>query len=182
MIGTKHISDLITDPQILQAHKINIIEADVSAGKTWFALTTLPNWTTKPNKILYLIDTSNGEYRIQRNILYVSRQTYSFYDYGKPCLWGERNEDAENNMPVMTYAGFGSEVRKSKENDKWLFQFDYIVCDEMQNLAHYQKFDERSGVTVQAHPPGKRYQSNCDERNDRRDQKALWISLLRCPL
>jgi len=33
-------------------------------------------------------------------------------------------------MPVMTYAGFGSEVRNNNGSFKW-FDFDYIICDEM---------------------------------------------------
>ena len=102
----------------------------MSAGKTHFALTILPRWAGSPTKILYLIDTSNGEYHIQRNILSVSRLTYSFFDYGKKSVWGERSFEAENYMPVMTYAGFGSEARNSGIRD-WLFQFEYIVCDEM---------------------------------------------------
>ena len=68
MIGTKYISDLITDPNALLQGRINIIDAGVSAGKTYFALTTIPEWTS-PEKILYLIDTTNGEMRIQQNII-----------------------------------------------------------------------------------------------------------------
>ena len=63
MNGTKHISDLITSPDQLMVGRINVIEAPVSSGKTHFALTTIPSWT-KPERILYLIDTSNGEFRI----------------------------------------------------------------------------------------------------------------------
>ena len=52
------------------------------------------------------------------------------YFLGKKSVWGERSFEAENYMPVMTYAGFGSEARNSGFRD-WLFQFEYIVCDEM---------------------------------------------------
>ena len=82
MIGTKTISDLITDKETIKAGRINIIDAPVSSGKTHFALNVLPAWAGSPSKILYLIDTTNGEMRIQRNILTVCRQTYAFYYYG----------------------------------------------------------------------------------------------------
>lgn len=141
MIGTKRIFDLITDPETIKAGRINIIEAPVSSGKTYFALNTLPTWASSPNKILYLIDTTNGELHIQKNILTVGRQTYSFYNYGKKAAWGERSEEAENNMPVMTYAGFGAEVRNGGTAFHW-HDFEYIICDEMQNLVTYQKYKE----------------------------------------
>ena len=144
MIGTKRIADLITDPNALLQGRINIIDADVSAGKTYFALTTLPKWTN-PEKLLYLIDTTNGEMRIQQNIIAVSRMKYAFCDYATGILWGEKKE-VKGKLPVMTYAGFGAEVIKSKKKDTnfdW-FKYDYIVCDEMQNLVDYQRFNDRS--------------------------------------
>ena len=139
MKGSKRISELITDKNALKAGRINIIDAPVSSGKTHFALNMLPKWTGSPSKILYLIDTTNGEMHLQRNILTVGRQTYAFYDYGKKRTWGERSEEAENNMPVMTYAGFGAEVRHNSNSFHW-HDFDFIICDEMQNLVNYQRY------------------------------------------
>lgn len=139
MTGHKRITDLITDKNTILPGFINIIDADVSAGKTYFALNVLPEWAGSASKILYLIDTTNGEMRIQKNIRTVGRQTYSFYSYGQKSTWGERSEAAENNMPVMTYAGFGAEVRKKGSGFPW-HDFEYIVCDEMQNLVNYQKY------------------------------------------
>ena len=141
MIGTKTVSDLICAPEMLRKGKINIIDANVSAGKTYFALTTLPKWVSSPERILYLIDTSNGELRLQRNILTVSRQTYELCDYNTKHVWGEN--EAKDRMPVMTYSGFGSEVRKNNGHFNWS-DFDYIVCDEMQNLVNYQKLPSGS--------------------------------------
>ncbi len=148
MIGTKTISDLFTDKETIKAGRINIIDAPVSSGKTHFALNVLPAWAGSPSKILYLTDTTNGEMRIQRNILTVGRQTYAFYYYGKKTTWGERSEEAENNMPVMTYAGFGAEVRANRSAFHWL-DFDYIICDEMQNLVNYQRY-KNGTVNVEA--------------------------------
>lgn len=147
MKGSKRISDLITNKDLILPGRINIIEANVSAGKTHFALNTLPAWTGNPERILYLIDTNNGEMYLQRNILTVSRQMYAFCDYNTKHVWGE-NEAAEK-MPVMTYAGFGSEVQRNHGNFNWL-DFDYIVCDEMQNLVNYRKMDWTSACLMAA--------------------------------
>lgn len=148
MTGSKTITNLITSPDALKTGCINIIDAPVSSGKTHFALNVLPEWAGSPSKILYLIDTTNGELRIQRNILAVGRQTYAFYDYGKKSVWGDRSTEAENNMPVMTYAGFGAEVRYKNKAFHWL-DYDYIVCDEMQNLVNYQRY-KNGTVNVEA--------------------------------
>lgn len=104
----------------------------------------MPQWTGNPERILYLIDTTNGELRIQRNIVSVNRDEYYFYDYGTTHTWGESigSECVRNKMPVMTYAGFGSEMRNHFGAFPWE-RFDYIVCDEMQNLVKYQKYDNK---------------------------------------
>ena len=143
MTGSKHISDLITTQDALKKGRINIIDADVSAGKTWFALTTIPKWTN-PEKILYLIDTTNGEMHIQNNIIAVGRMKYALCDYATGVFWGEKKE-VEGKLPVMTYAGFGAEVlKKPKEGTKFDWhKFDFIICDEMQNLVDYQRFNKR---------------------------------------
>ena len=143
MLGTKYISDLITDPNTLLQGRINIIDAPVSAGKTYFALAKLLEWAGNPERCLYLIDTTNGELRIQRNIVEtaIGREAYAFYDYNTKLTWGE--DQSVGRMPVMTYAGFGAEVRKNEGKFHWL-DFDYIICDEMQNLVDYQRFNDRS--------------------------------------
>ncbi len=152
MIGTKRISDLITSPNIILPGKINIIDAGVSAGKTHFALTTIPQWSS-PEKILYLIDTTNGEMRLQLNMLErarkdpdaakpIDRLTYAFCDYNTKHIWGDEHA-ADGKMPIMTYAGFGSEAGWQQRNKLTSFKlsdFDYIICDEMQNMVHYQHY------------------------------------------
>ena len=67
---------------------------------------------------------------------------YALCNYNTKCIWGDEHA-SEGKMPVMTYAGFGSEVRKA-DNGFSLYDFDYIICDEMQNLVDYQRFNERS--------------------------------------
>ena len=141
MKGSHYLSELITDPGMLCPGRINIIEANTSAGKTWFALNTIPQWAGSPEKVLYLIDTTNGELRLQQNILTISRQNYALADYASGALFGEFADDARDKMPVMTYAGFGAEIRSS--GHAFWEKFEYIVCDEMQNLVHYQSYGSR---------------------------------------
>ena len=141
MKGFRYLSDLITDPAMLLPGRINIIEANTSAGKTWFALNTIPEWAGSPEKVLYLIDTTNGELRLQQNILTISRQNYVMADYASGRLFGEFADDARDKMPVMTYAGFGAEIRSS--GHAFWEKFEYIVCDEMQNLVHYQGYGNK---------------------------------------
>ena len=38
----------------------------------------------------------------------------------------------------MTYAAFASEVFYNADKFRWT-DFDYIICDEMQNLINYQR-------------------------------------------
>ena len=148
MKGSKRISELITDKNALKAGRINIIEAPVSSGKTFFALNTLPKWAGNPEKILYLIDTTNGDMSIQRHCITVGRQNYALCDYNTKHVWSAEHA-ADNKMPVMTYAGFGTEVRHNGGSFHWLCDFDYIICDEMQNLVRYQDY-EGKGENVAA--------------------------------
>ena len=141
MKGSHYLSELITDPGMLLTGRINIIEANTSAGKTWFALNTIPEWAGSPEKVLYLIDTTNGELRLQQNILTISRQNYALADYASGALFGEFADDARDRMPVMTYAGFGAEIRSS--GHAFWEKFEYIVCDEMQNLVYYQGYGSK---------------------------------------
>ncbi len=142
MHGNKFITDLITDPNQLLQGRINIIDAGVSAGKTTFALTKLPEWAGGPEKVLYLIDTTNGEMRLQKNgiIDAIGRLEYAFYDYSRMLAFGD---ESAGKMPIMTYAGFGSEILKKDTAFTW-WDYKYIICDEMQNLVNYQRFNDRS--------------------------------------
>ena len=113
MRGSKYLSELITDPAHILPGKINLIEANTSAGKTYFALNTLPQWAGTPEKVLYLIDTINGELRLRQNIVAISRLYYELANYGEKEGWGEPIACARGKMPVMTYAGFGAEIKNA---------------------------------------------------------------------
>lgn len=148
MTGKKHLSDVITDISVFKKDKFNIVEAMTSQGKTYFALNSLRKWVSAPEKMLYLIDTSNGEAAITKNGDTVHRTDFA-YDNIKMVKdriteeashkWGDDPTAPQTGKtPVMTYAGFGSYVRHPKYKDFWK-QFEVIVCDEIQNLFNYQK-------------------------------------------
>lgn len=139
MRGSKYLSELITNPAHILPGKINLIEANTSAGKTYFALNTLPQWAGTPEKVLYLIDTINGELRLRQNIVAISRLDYELANYGEKEGWGEPIACARGKMPVMTYAGFGAEIKNA--GIPFWEKFEYIVCDEIQNLVNYQKMN-----------------------------------------
>ena len=144
MRGSKYLSELITDPASILPGKMNLIEANTSAGKTYFALNTLPQWAGTPEKVLYLIDTINGELRLRQNIVAISRLDYELANYGEKEGWGEPIACARGKMPVMTYAGFGAEIKNA--GIPFWEKFEYIVCDEIQNLVNYQKMNGSMSV------------------------------------
>lgn len=149
MKGSKYLSELITEPIMLRKRYINLIDANTSAGKTYFALTALPKWAGSPEKVLYLIDTSNGEYRLLENTLTISRADFELANYNNKA-WGEFANLAKGKMPVMTYAGFGSVVGEFERRKAPAFwkRFEYIVCDEIHNLLNYQRFGNRGNENL----------------------------------
>ena len=59
MIGSKYLSDVL-DTNQFQRGKINLIEAPCGCGKTTCAKGKIADLATSRNKVLYLIDTTNG--------------------------------------------------------------------------------------------------------------------------
>ncbi|MBR3017061.1 MAG: hypothetical protein IKH57_08285 [Clostridia bacterium] len=78
---------------------------------------------------------------IQRNIITTNRLNYAFGGYNTKQVWGE--DPNKDKMPVMTYSGFGSELLKNGGDFHWVADFDYIVCDEMQNLVNYSNYENK---------------------------------------
>ena len=135
MLGSKTISDLITDPSLLKAGLINIIDAPVSSGKTHFALTTLPQWAGNPERILYLIDTTNGEMYLQRNMITVSRQLYGLWDY----LKNDPDNREANKFWRIDWIGMLPGKRESRRyiGDYTLTQSDVRACGRFDDLVAY---------------------------------------------
>ena len=65
--GYKYLSDVI-DVSLLRKGKLNIIKAPTGSGKTYFAITRLPQTLLDPrHEMIYLIDTVNGLEQIVKN-------------------------------------------------------------------------------------------------------------------
>ena len=75
MIGSKYLSDVLDTTQF-QRGKINLIEAPCGCGKTTCAKGKIADLASSRNKVLYLIDTTNG-----CNVLANCENTY------KLCAW-----------------------------------------------------------------------------------------------
>ena len=64
MKGSKYLSEMV-DAAMLKRDRLNIIKAPTGSGKTYFALTHIPNLTRDAiHNVVYLIDTINGKEQI----------------------------------------------------------------------------------------------------------------------
>lgn len=108
------LSDSISDADSFSITELNLIIAPAGSGKTYFALTKLPDLLKIEHKerILYLIDTCAG----RDQICYLNKDNAVFYD----TLWLKDRESDDNyfegfqtdpeKIVVMTYAFFGKLV------------------------------------------------------------------------
>ena len=65
MIGNKYLSELI-DLSALKIDALNVVKAPTGSGKTYFALTAIPESIGEKAlwQVVYLIDTINGKEQI----------------------------------------------------------------------------------------------------------------------
>ncbi len=141
MKGTKYLSEMV-DVSLLKQDKLNIIKAPTGSGKTYFALTYVPS-LVKGNVIwhmVFLIDTINGREQILSNY-----NTSSEY-----WSWASEVEDGEcawfcndNRVVVMTYAKFGYLCQKHTDFQN---NFQYIICDELHSLFHFQDYSPKPNI------------------------------------
>ena len=139
MKGSKYLSELV-DISLLRKNTLNIITAPTGCGKTYFALTYIPELTRDAvHNVVYLIDTINGKEQIVSNYNAISE----YYGWAKQVdergMWFSE----DNRVVVLTYAKFG-----------WLLQeytdfhtnFDYIICDELHSLFHFQDYSPKPNL------------------------------------
>ena len=139
MKGSKYLSEMV-DVSMLLRDKLNIIQAPTGSGKTFFALTHVPSLTSDAiHNVVYLIDTINGKEQIVSN--YNATSEY----------WGWAREVDENGMwfsadsrvVVLTYAKFGY---LSQQYTDFHANFDYIICDELHSLFHFQDYSPKPNL------------------------------------
>ncbi len=121
---------------------LNLIEAPVSSGKTYFALTKLPQLVKHQNRIVYLIDTIAGRDQIEqmnRNVRFYTPtwrkgivQDDETHEY--EAIDFETGEIAAegNNITIMTYACFG---HLAKYHPAFLDELEMVICDELHSIS-----------------------------------------------
>lgn len=139
IIGSKYLSELVS-LKMLKKDSLNIIEAPTGSGKSYFALTAIPESIPDAHyKVVYLIDTVNGKEQLLKN-----------YNTASYCAWWKRlvtegtiyfGEDRR--IVIMTYAKFG---QLSEENPAFHNSFNYIICDELPSLIKFQYFSQRPNL------------------------------------
>ena len=136
MIGNKWLSEAIHTDEF-QKGFLNLVYAPVGSGKTTWALNVLAETVSNKNKMLYLIDTTNGKEQILEH--------HSTQHFTKDWLYLVTHnmvdfEDAK--VVVMTYAKFGTlvEFYKSRFQKDFGDTFEFILCDEIHNLPRFSAF------------------------------------------
>lgn len=137
--GSKYLSELVS-LEMLKKGSLNIIKAPTGSGKSYFALTAIPEAIKGAYyRVVYLIDTVNGKEQLLENY-----NTESYSIWWKAFLkYGIVHCDEDRNIVVMTYAKFGQLL---EENPAFHNCFDYIICDELPSLIKFQYFFERPNL------------------------------------
>ena len=114
MKGSKWLGEIIKERGIVLCEngKNEIIISPCGSGKTHFIINEL----CKGKKCLYLCDTNNLQYQVNK----------------------ELNNLNMSNMEVMTYAKFGSLIRYT--NNSFIEQYEIVIADEVHNLIDFQNF------------------------------------------
>lgn len=144
MTGTKTLSEAVHMDEIKPA-TLNMIVAPVGSGKTHWALHELSRKLSLPYKMLYLIDTRNGNNQLVEqndNTRFYNEEWENFVEYEK--WFSENLEDLKSKVAVMTYAKFGALVEKSATFGD---NFEIIVCDELHSLPKFCAFQTNNAAT-----------------------------------
>ena len=156
MIGSKYLSDVLDTSQF-QRSKINLIEAPCGCGKTTCAKGKIADLATSRNKVLYLIDTTNG-----CNILANCENTNkllawdigegSYYNTMTPIpyeqIYPSFNQKPTNDMWVSTYANFGLLIREY--GPALLNHFEIIIADEAHNMLQFATYSLQPNAASEA--------------------------------
>ena len=142
--GSKYLSEVI-DVTSFSKGKLNIIKAPTGSGKTYFAITCLPQTLNDPrHEVVYLIDTVNGLEQIIKNYpaSKYTRQWHEVMDDEVLCF------DDDRKVVVMTYAKFGALLEREPD----FYQcFEYIICDELHSLMQFEHYTAQPNVHSIAH-------------------------------
>lgn len=126
----------------LRPGAINLVQAPVGSGKTTWALEELPKTVSRPCKMVYLIDTRNGNAQLVLKHPHTAFYSDNWMEHVKDnSPWfGEAAHD--NKIVVMTYAKFGVLAEKYP---RFGYDFELILCDEIHSLPKFRSFKDNTG-------------------------------------
>ena len=134
MKGTKWLSEAV-HPEEFENGCLNLVCAPVGCGKSAWALNELSKIVLKPYKMLYLIDTRNGNNQIvwqNEQAVFYSNEWRETVEHNSVWFGEARNEDK---IVVMTYAKFGMLAEKYPD---FGLDFELILCDEIHSLPKFR--------------------------------------------
>ncbi len=112
---------------------MNVIYAPCGSGKTTAAIDKILPLASDKTRVIYLIDTQLGNERLATQYKDVLEKPNPFYEeiiaYSRPH-WGI------DRVCITTYAKFGVWCKKHPHFEEY---FEYILCDEPQNLVNFSE-------------------------------------------
>lgn len=136
MKNSKYLSDVLDTSSFVRG-KLNVINTPCGSGKTTAAINTIAALASSPRKALYLIDTSSGRDRLEKNE-HLTRPYVFFEVYSSYTLFPVPEGEIPDKVVVATYAKFGMWVA---ENPAFASYFEVIICDEAHNLIEYCRYE-----------------------------------------
>lgn len=132
MKGELWLSEAV-DIKDLRAGQLNLIDAKPGAGKTYWAMHDLKDYSMEKYdcEALYLIDTVNGKEQL------LSNGRLEENDITGDEYW------VIDGLYVMTYAGFATLVRYNP--DAW-DNHRLVICDELHNCVRYSKWSKEENI------------------------------------
>ena len=125
MQGTKYLGEIIKEEGI-ELGSNTLIVAPVGSGKTYYILNDL---VPQAKRVLYLCDNGNLKSQVEK-------------DSDKAGI-----KDMICKFDVLSYKAFGMKVKNDTLN-KFIKQYDMIICDEVHNLLDYQSFKKDGDLLV----------------------------------
>ena len=125
MQGTKYLGEIIKE-EGLEFGSNTMIVAPVGSGKTYYILNEL---VPQAKRVLYLCDNGNLKSQVEK-------------DSDKAGI-----KDMICKFDVLSYKAFGMKVKNDTLN-KFIKQYDMIICDEVHNLLDYQSFKKDGDLLV----------------------------------
>ena len=122
MKNSKYLSDVLNTSSFVRG-KLNVINTPCGSGKTTAAINTIAAFASSPRKALYLIDTSSGRDRLEKNE-HLTRPYVFFEVYASYTSFPVPEDDIPDKVVVATYAKFGMWVA---ENPAFASYFEVII-------------------------------------------------------